>query len=559
MITPSQILASAELLAATDGGAIDESVDRLSVSGQFDEPLLKQWRAIASEIDAAGLGSLKALDSISDEVDLATALVDDLHGSIRIIIEKRNSGTVFFAYSWRGLAALLGAVDHISLARRVYIAELNHSFSTESCRFSSWSGASADQGDADVKETLPSPRRIVKDVAGGKVPVSIGPYLLVAHPLMSSMPYQVWQQAACRQMLLCLVNEVWRTDGDEMVVLAGPRTRRIPAGLASLSAVDLFLVATDCARWVFASGRDVEVRHTLFTYELAREWPDTETFASGFLAKAPRALEAAKTAFYAHVRETSKDTLKALGDLRKTLSEEVTKVVQQTRELLSGMWRDFAFAATVLAARMALLVAEKPAASSPAVQGLIFGTAIFLAFSLYMTLRSNAKFMSISAQSRMSWRNKLYGFLPEDDLKALADEPLKQSECEYRVTKRWVIGAYVVMIGLISFSGIWPVTYKETSDEQAKQQNQKLSPSQSSSQPVAAHLRAVSASAPASAGIDPPPLPLHSKEYEFLKIHTGSLLFPAVENGVLYQDEVHVDNCPNNLVWASSVSADLLK
>lgn len=463
MITPSQILASAELLAATEGGTIDESVDRLSVSGRFDAPLLVQWSAIASEINAAGLGSLKALDSISDEVDLIVALLDDLHGSIRIVIEKHNSGSTFFAYSWRGLAALLGAGEQISLARRIHIAELTHSFSAESCTFTPWTGVPPDHEDTEIKGSIPSPRRIVKDVAGGKVPISIAPFLLVAAPLLSSKTYQIWQQVSCQQMLLCLVNEIWRTDGNEMVVLAGPRTRRVPAGLVPLPATDLFAVATECANWVFASGRDVDVRHTLFTYELAREWPESETLANGFSTKAPRALDAAKTAFHAHVRETSKDTLKALGDLRKTLSEEVTKVIQQTRELLSGMWRDFAFAATVLAARTALLIAEKPAAESPAIKVLLIGTAVFLAFSVYMTLRSNAKFMSIAAVSRKSWRDKLYGFLPEDDLKRLADEPMLQCESEYRATRRWVIGAYLVMICIVGSSAFWPTVDQNTS------------------------------------------------------------------------------------------------
>jgi hypothetical protein len=460
MTTPSQILASANLLAETAGGAINESVNSLNVSGQFDASLLEQWRAIASEIQAHGFGSLRALDSIGDEVNLITAALDEVHGSIRLIIDKPNSNTVFFAYSCHGLAALLGSVEHVAQARNVYVAELMDSFSTEICIYAPWSGAHTEEGDRSRTDNIPSPRRIIKDVAGGIVPVSIGGFLLATAPLTTSRPYLTWQHEACKQMLRCLVNEVWRTNGDEVVVLTGPRTRRVSAGLTELSTADLFLVATDCARWVFASGRDIEVRHTLFTYELAREWSDAETLASAFSTKAPRALDAAKTSFHAHIRETSKDTLKALGDLRKTLSEEVTKVVQQTRELLSTMWRDFAFAATAVAARIALSVAEKPAAASPAVSGLIASTAVFLAFSLCMTLKSNARFMAIATESRKSWRDKLYGFLPPDDLKRLADDPVQQSESEYKTARSWVIGAYLVMIALIISSAFLPVPGK---------------------------------------------------------------------------------------------------
>lgn len=460
MTTPRQILASANLLAETSGGAIDESVDRLNVHGQFDAMLLEQWRAIASEIQVQGYGSIRALDSIGDEVNLVTATLDEVHGNIRIIIEKPNLSSVFFSFSCHGLATLLGSVDHVAQARNIYVAELLHSFSTEICFYAPWSGIHINEGSGSTADAIPSPRRIVKDVAGGIVPISIGGFLLVTAPPANSAPYLTWQQEASKQMLRCLVNEVWRTNGDEVVVLAGPRTRRVSAGLTEKLSAELFSVATDCARWVFASGRDVEVRHTLFTYELAREWSDSETLASAFSAKAPRALDAAKTSFHAHIRETSKDTLKALGDLRKTLSEEVMKVVQQTRELLSTMWRDFAFAATAVAARIALSVAEKPAATSPAVSGLIASTAVFLAFSLCMTLRSNAKFMAIATESRKSWRDKLYGFLPPDDLKRLADDPVQQSESEYRTARSWVIGAYLVMIALIISSAFLPLPGK---------------------------------------------------------------------------------------------------
>ncbi|MCW2313721.1 hypothetical protein [Rhodoferax antarcticus] len=470
MISPNQILASANLLATTEGGTIDESIDRLNVSGQFDAPLLEQWCAIASDIQSAGLGSLKALDSIGDEVDLTSAPLEDLRGNIRILIEKPNSGSTLYAYSDRGLSALLGDTERFALARSICIAELHDSFRTASCTFSQWTGAPPEQENKAIEAALISPRKIVKDVTGGKVPGSIEPYLLVAAPSATSKPYDIWRTSAYQQLLLCLANELWRANGEDMVVLTGPRIRQIPAGLFSCSANVLFDVATECARWVYASGQDVEVRHTLFTYELAREWPDTETFSHGFAAKAPRALDSAKTAFHAHVRKTSNDTLKALGDLRKTLSDEVAKVIQQTRELLSVMWRDFALAVTALVARSALLVSDKQLGSPHTIKVLIFGTAIFLAFSLYMTLRSNAHFMAIAAENRKSWRDKLYGFLPKDDLKKLADDPLRRSESEYKATEQWVISAYAVMIFLICSSAFWDNRDQPTSDSSKRMQ-----------------------------------------------------------------------------------------
>jgi hypothetical protein len=249
-------------------------------------------------------------------------------------------------------------------------------------------------------------------------------------------------------MTLC--DEVWKDDNVTRVSLSGPRKRRLTGGFDNTLPDRDLGPATDAVSWVYDSGRDVETRHTLFIYELAREWPGETPFVEEFATRAPSALEAAKSAFRMHVRESSKDTLKALQDLRKNLADDVARVVAQTRELVSTTWRDFLVAVTALFGRIALVSSSKPSAPL-ATEWLLIGAAIFLAFSIITTVLSNASFMSIDDTSRKAWKTKLYGFLDDADFNILATDPLSAAKRTYRCTRATVCVAYVVLIGVLVY------------------------------------------------------------------------------------------------------------
>ncbi len=443
-ITPSHVLACANALA-TQGGTLAENIDWLDVSGQFTDELLDQWRAIASTAEALGIGTVTAIDLLGDDIDLLAVDIGSLAGNVRVRIKKSHGDTTYYFFSAEGMTSLLSDLERCRSARVVLVAEAFEPFRTESCRFAQWIGSVAEEQSPDPMAGI-VPRRLVKDMIGGAVPLSVGPFLLIGdNPINDSTVFVAWRLFAVRQLLACLANEIWTDNGKEMVTLQGPRTRRIEAGFSAADSKKLLPHVTECARWVYASGRDIEVKHTLLTYELAREWPDEIPWSQMFGGKAERSLEAAKTAFHAHIRETSKDTLKSLGDLRKTLGEEVSKASQQTRDLLVTLWRDFAVAVTAVVARIVLILADKPSADSYVVKGTLVGIAGFLVFSIVFTLRSNSRFMAIADGNRYAWRSKLYGFLPDSDLRVLSDIPLEQSNAVYRKAARWVVAAYAIV------------------------------------------------------------------------------------------------------------------
>jgi hypothetical protein len=110
------------------------------------------------------------------------------------------------------------------------------------------------------------------------------------------------------------------------------------------------------------------------------------------------------------------------------------------------MWRDFVAAVTAVLGRIALVLADKPAADSIYARGMLWGTSVFVAASLALTLYSNSRFMKIADRSRTVWRTRLYGFLPASDLESLLDTPVRESTAAYGKARNWTIALYVLLI-----------------------------------------------------------------------------------------------------------------
>jgi hypothetical protein len=437
---------AAEALARSEGGHCSETPQALYVNGTLTDGTLNQWRQIAFGLVDHNIGVLIAIDSFGNSVDLRIARIEDLADPIRIIVEKAQTEGAARLFLPSSIAVLLEDQDASRNARNIYIADDFAPFSAASCLFSVWDTAISPVESQAVANI--DPRRFVRDFTGeASVPKGTGIYILDSAPKQDSSVFRIWSDAARKYLPLCLVNELWEEKGVRMASLIGPRTRRIPLGVPDPTDAELFRSLQDASKWVYLDSRDVEVKHTLFTNELAREWPEGPRFYEQFSLRAPKALDSAKTAYRAHLRNESKETLKSLTDLRKALSEEVSKVSAQTRELVGTLWRDFAIAMAAVLSRIALIFADKqPSADSLPMKTVLVGTAVFLLVDLAITLKTNARFMRIAAESRSVWGRKLYGFLSDDDVKFLAEDPIQESIETYNQAKWAVIGIYVVVI-----------------------------------------------------------------------------------------------------------------
>jgi hypothetical protein len=444
MTTPNRVRACVDRLAASRG-SLDERLDRIDVRGVADSTLILELREVADLWRDGGFGDLGALDALGDELDLAT--LSEVEGELRLIITKRSTATTFYFLTPQGVRHLLADAGRVANARRVLVAEAFDPSQTVSCSFEPWITMVEDARNPSRLEGV-VPRRIVRDQLA-QVPLSIGPILIASAPTHTSNVFEIWKAVAARQLLTTLCDEIWSADGVTTIALSGPRRRRLVANLDAASPERDLGPATEAASWIYDSGRDVETRHTLFVYELAREWPTDTPFALGFAARAADALEAAKSAFRMHVREASKDTLKSLQELRKNLADDVARVITQTRDLVATTWRDFLVVVAALLGRMALVASPKPSGPLGA-EWLLIGTAAYLTFSIVATVASNGSFMRIAETSRVAWKTKLYGFLDDQDFKKLATDPLSEAARTYRWTRNLACIAYaLIIIGLI--------------------------------------------------------------------------------------------------------------
>ena len=457
-ISPITIRDSAALLSAAAEGFLDETPFVLTVKGVLTAESLTMWREVAHALPASGFGSLVAKDTLDADVDLTTVPLDECADVITLLLKKAvvDGSCRFFFGSC--ISTALYNEQLISTSVELSVGEPFPKFSTLSCVFRHWDGL-VNGADAEDLDRI-DPRKYVRDLTSERaVPSNVGIFILKGNAEPSGV-FDAWMKVAIKRLPFTLVNEVWKEGAIQMVSLTGPRIKQMPVGEFSRdsSELELFEIFQKSAEWVYGNPREIEVRHTLFTNELAREWPENEPFFAQLATRLPRALDAATTAYRAHIREGSKDTLKSLSDLRKTLSEEVSKVSAQTRDLISSLWKDFAIAVTALLSKVALIVADKKAAAdSTAMKAILMGTAVFIVSNLYITLRANERFLRISRQSRNAWKTKLYGFLASEDLDALANTPLNDSEVAYRNAKRLIIALYLaIILSLVasSFPGI---------------------------------------------------------------------------------------------------------
>ncbi len=343
---------------------------------------------------------------------------------------------------------------------KVRLAFAEGPFSTEAFTVEPWTDAPAA---ADVREPAePNPRRFVRCADGDFLaPSELAPWQLVGEPPSStSVEFETWRVVACEFLTKALANELSKDASGPKAVLAGQPPRKVDFGKVDPKDVGAFDTLSTAVRWVYGSQHDQEIKHTFLTAELAREWPSALPFCAALPARLPNCLESARLLYKAHIRAGSRDTLKALADLRKVLGDEVQKISQQTRDLAGGVWKDVAIAIGTLSLKLLTDATRVPGFKAGAAY-VGFAVAIYIAVSFWMAVRTNDQFLKVTRELRASWRTKLYGFLDNEDYKTLATGPLDQAEAAYASTKIWTTSIVaIVVLGLMAHSA-WDLGWIE--------------------------------------------------------------------------------------------------
>jgi len=325
--------------------ATESPGDLILRSALADSALRRDWRALRT---TPGAGS---------EILSRTASKATVDGELRLLLGRS--------------ASVCG--DALASCSCVQVADMavDETFATFGTRVQPWTADPP--APFAPSEPLADPREFTKDFTGtGAVPRDVRPWLLRSAPITRGATFQAWQTTALHRLTAAIADQVTWEAGATWYHLSGP-----PSQTFALSDADLLVLAPGLfagAGWVYGAGFDVETRHLLLANESARAYrPDA------LIGLADRAFDSAKSAYNAYVKSSSRETLKALADLRKAVIEETQKVSQRAQDLANALWKDLAVAAAPFVVK---ILSDAANISTGAIAGgLAFVAAAFLAFS----------------------------------------------------------------------------------------------------------------------------------------------------------------------------------
>lgn len=289
-------------------------------------------------------------------------------------------------------------------------------FETQAFKVVEW-GGSAEQ--YSPSSELRSPRELVRETAQVRqVPSDLRPWLLQGEVRSEDCPvFRAWAANSAINVARSLVTEVLE---DGRLTLRGvmrlqfePPTRSTFAEFGFPG----FRAMQRAAHWIYENAREAETRLGLFVNEMSRSARHNVSCAEGFQS-VDEALEGARLAFQLGLEGLSKDTMKALSDLRKSLSDETAKLSDISRQLA------LAVAGSIFLGMGAILTKS---ASNLSLMGALFLGLILSAYVAFVGL-SGHQFIELQKDLRNEWRRILYRFISDSEYRIMVDAPSHKAE-----------------------------------------------------------------------------------------------------------------------------------
>lgn len=437
------------------GFSVNEEPGNIWIVGRFAHAALLAWQSIVDE-QLTWL-SLECTDESLDRIAPKDGTDGEMYKLHLSFLSPPTTPHFFTPEGWR----IFLYSDATSTARVVKLAFIESGFETRAFKVEVWDEAPVNLICPDQIHRVDNyPRRQVRSHSPEiMAPLTIEPWIIAGQMPENGVAFSIWKEVAAFMIAKSLPNELFKDSSILKVVISGQPVRRLDFGAFTsnnIPFVNLQLVAS----WIYLEGEDVEVRHTFLSGELAREWSPEVSFCEGLSSKLASALDSARLIYKAHLRTRSKDTLKALADLRKTLADEVQKLLQQSKDLSSAVWRDVAIAIGVLVIRFATDSAKVNEMNSSFAK-IYLALAAYIAISYAITVATNNNFLSIVEESRKTWRNKLYAFLDDDDYQVLAEKPLKEAVTAYKMTQKRTTCVVVIVFFSLILAVAWEVHWIE--------------------------------------------------------------------------------------------------
>lgn len=425
----------------------DHTILRIANFRCSDTEDLDLIKTLFHSINHENLGECIFTGEVLRDIDIKQITVDDLENDILTLVIKKNKKEdgFFYFFTKEGLEKALKEKEFSYFAKKVWIAEEFNEFSSVTTHYLRWKSETL--VNSFEWTGVSDPRKLVRDLSINSeysVPYDIRPWLLTPNQkILESEVFKIWQEVAAKNISLTLPNEIRYADNEGKVAFRGEKSREVSvANPTENQYFEMFSVLHECAEWAFSNIQDAEIKHTLLNYHLASEWIGDSFWPNKTFLE--RAVSSARESYKLHLQNSGKELLKAYGEIKKSLQDDVNKVAENTRGLVSNFWRDFAIAAGVLV----LNFATKSNISSEGIRIIYVSISVFLMLSLTITTVINAKFNKIIQNNRNTWRNKLYPFIDNKNYTEIVDSPISKSlQVYYSV----VFITYLIYLTMVSF------------------------------------------------------------------------------------------------------------
>lgn len=441
MTTPSDI---ANLVRRTQqGDPVEEMPGHLVLRSVLDDAGLRaEWIALRD----GPPDYLTAVTITDEDVDDAALEADEvpLPGQrYRIVVRSvRADGQLrlFFARSLMSNAERLTEVDHVLIADMAP----QETFSTYRSRIQLWTRDAPEP--FAPSERLPDPRTYSNDfTGGGEVPGDIRPWLLRAPPTERGEAYGVWSRLSARRLLASLADRVSRDDGAIRYHFSGPPSCAVT--LDDDQATALLPRLLEGGTWVYPDSHDTDTRHLLLAAEWARTHRSGDPTHLG-----DGGLESAKAAYSAYVKAGSRETLKALAELRKAVIDETQKAAQRAHDLAGAMWKDLAIAAAPFVLKILPDAGKLP--NRTLAGGMALAAAAFLIFSFAVQVYINKRYFRHQKEARGVWKRALNIALRASEVEEYSEVPIGKAVTDYRRVRLAVGTVYAFLVGILIWYAI---------------------------------------------------------------------------------------------------------
>lgn len=426
-MAPSQIALANALNALVDAGRVVVTEARASLA--VNQLNGTEAEAIVNLLEADGWHDVAAGDAGGE---IPRDLLPGSGEGVRVTaVRMPLPDEVDAVLTKSGFGALL---DRPAASAVVWIHGLQAPIETWSVRYAPWGSAEP----FAALDAPANPARIVRVLGPSGPGDQLGRWLLrAADDSVQAAPMVPWKERAAKRLLASLAQEI---EPDGRLLFRGPPPTRFTPTHGDIDQASFAALQT-AAGWVYENSRELDNRHGLIATEVART-----SLRDGNLrdlaATLPAALEGGRIAYNFGVTQQSKDTLKALGDLRKSVSDDTAKLTETTRSLGTAV-------VSAVFGNIGLIVARLTLQANGAFIGpaaILIG--VVLALYVGTIIASGAHYIAIQRDLRGDWRTRLYRFLGDDEYKVMVIRPAERAERAFWTTA--IVGAVMTVLLLIA-------------------------------------------------------------------------------------------------------------